>query len=361
MQELMEVQRQDNKVVGLVHHTSPFKPCKVQKLGKATIIRLPILGKFVFAPITFSGFWYLPALIKRLKPNAIHLHVPNTTAFILLFFPSARRTPWVVHWHADVIGDAPDWRLTLLYPVYRLFEKALLTQAVKIIVTSPDYLKTSVPLVGFEHKCQVIPLALKNASPAEKANKNADTKMRAALEVLCIGRFTYYKGHIHLLEAVRECIEAGLLIKLTLVGNGELLGQYKEWILNNDLTEQISIRTKLNDDELLCSLQRADLVCLPSIERTEAFGVVLLEAMRAAKPCICTDITGSGMSFVVEHEKTGLIVKASNSEAIQDALKKYAGNPELLLEHGLAGKKRFELLFDLDVVKKEWQKVYDSI
>lgn len=89
----MEVQREDNNVVGLVHHTSPFERSKVQKVGKAIIIRLSILGKFIFSPITLSGFYYIPSVIRRIKPNVLHLHVPNTTCFILLFSPRARRIP----------------------------------------------------------------------------------------------------------------------------------------------------------------------------------------------------------------------------------------------------------------------------
>ena len=40
------------------------------------------------------------------RPDLLHLHVPNTSAFWPLLFPSLRRMPWIVHWHADIPRDS---------------------------------------------------------------------------------------------------------------------------------------------------------------------------------------------------------------------------------------------------------------
>lgn len=65
---------------------------------------------------------WLKRVIRRERPIILHFHLPNTSAFWALAVPEARRLPWVVHWHADVVASDRDQRLKLAYPVYRPLE-----------------------------------------------------------------------------------------------------------------------------------------------------------------------------------------------------------------------------------------------
>ena len=67
---------------------------------------------------------------------------------------------------------------------------------------------------------------------------------------------------------------------------------------------------------------------LPSITRAEAFGYVQLEAMAAGKPVISTDVP-SGVSWVNEDMRTGLVVHAGDATALQTAIERVIGDPEL--------------------------------
>jgi rhamnosyl/mannosyltransferase len=69
-------------------------------------------------------------------------------------------------------------------------------------------------------------------------------------------------------------------------------------------------------------MRGCELFCLPSIERTEAFGIVLLEAMAMGKPCISTSIPGSGTGWVNRDGETGVVVKPDDVEGLAAAIMK---------------------------------------
>lgn len=97
------------------------------------------------------------------------------------------------------------------------------------------------------------------------------------------------------------------------------------------------------DKEALLELCPA--LVLPSYRRAEAFGVVLLEAMRASKPLISCEI-GSGMSYANQHEVTGLIVAPKDSGALAAAMTRLFNNPDTAQRMGKAGHARFREHFD---------------
>jgi rhamnosyl/mannosyltransferase len=128
-----------------------------------------------------------------------------------------------------------------------------------------------------------------------------------------VGRLTYYKGHRYLIEAIKDLPN----VRLELVGEGELRSDIEKQIQKLGLGERVKLLGRLSDHDVNRAIARCDILCLPSIERTEAFGVVILEAARLGKPALVSDVKGSGMSWVVEQHKTGWVVKAQSAETIR--------------------------------------------
>src|SRR5690606_16604154 len=116
------------------------------------------------------------------------------------------------------------------------------------------------------------------------------------LRILSVGRLTYYKGHEVLIRAAAALEEAEILT----AGRGERRKTLEDLILRLGVGGRVRLFGPASEDELGELLESCHCLCLPSIERTEAFGLVLLEAMRAGRPCVVTDVPGSGMSWVVE-------------------------------------------------------------
>ena len=147
-------------------------------------------------------------------------------------------------------------------------------------------------------------------------------------------------------------------ITLEIVGDGERRQELSRLIEHHQLGERVTLRGNLSDDELDQRLRASDCLCLPSIERSEAFGVVLLEAMARRKACVVTAVPGTGMSWVVEHEHTGLVVPPHDVEALAGALTHLAANRLQCETMGEAGLARFSEKFTIESSAVDFAQLY---
>ncbi len=323
-------------------------------------------GQLLYAPIS-PGF---PLLLKRLiterQPDLLHLHMPNVSAFWALLSPAARRLPWVVHWHADVPLDVSRRGVRAMYRLYRPFEQALLRRARAVIATSEPYRASSTALSAWLGKTAVIPLGLADSLAATaRGNELAvpatpalwPTADDANLRVLAVGRLSYYKGFDVLLRAVAQVPAASLL----LVGSGECEAQLKAIAHELGIEARVRFAGHVDDATLALAYREAQVFCLPSIERTEAFGMVLLEAMRARLPVIASAIPGSGVGYVVADGVSGMLVTPGDVGALAHALARMARDADLRARLGAGGETRWRAEFTLDRCANRVLDLYRSI
>jgi len=301
--------------------------------------RVPVQFNLVYAPMAMGFRRALRQAIDRLKPDLLHLHMPNNSALWALTLPAARKVPWVVHWHADVVVSNIKWSVALAYMLYRPFEQALLERAQQVFATSPPYLQHSNALRGWRDKCEVVPLGidLQTTPPAEPLETSLQWRPTTQLRLLSIGRLTYYKGFETLIRAAATLPGVELLI----AGGGELQETLQTEI-NSVTLAGTSPATRLvgavDDLQKHALLAQCDVFCLASRERTEAFGIVLLEAMQHAKPCLVTDLPGSGMPWVVSHAHCGLHVPYEDVDAWRSTIARLQHDPALRTRLGQAGR-----------------------
>lgn len=321
--------------------------------GKTIIYRVPCHGTLLYAPVSPSFPFALKKAILDFRPDILHFHVPNTSVFWALPLPAAGTLPWVVHWHADVVPSAIDRRMALAYQLYRPVEKLFLRRARAIITTSQPYLDTSSVLAGFRDKCRIVPLGL----DPDRLKKPDDTGLQWAetvwgqseKRILVIGRLTYYKGHDVMLDAATVLPDCRILI----VGNGERESNLQRRILSLGLSGKVSLLGFLPEADLHALISTCHCLCLPSVERTEAFGMVLLEAMRYGKPVVASDIPGSGIGWVVEEGVTGFLVRPGDPVQLAGSLRRIFDRPELKSQMGRAALQRFQEVFQIDHVARE--------
>jgi len=175
--------------------------------------------------------------------------------------------------------------------------------------------------------------------------------------VLAVGRLTYYKGFHFLIQAV-DCVED---VHVDLVGDGEQANELKQLVASLGLQKRVVLHGTTDDHELALLLARCDCLCLPSIERTEAFGMVLLEAMSFGKATVVSSVPGSGMSWVVDDGVTGLQVPPADPAALAGAFRQLATDRSKLRAMGQAGRQKFERLFDINHASEGVVDTYNDV
>lgn len=318
-------------------------------------------GHLIYAPVSPAFPRLLARAIAEFRPDALHIHVPNTSAFWALLSPAARRLPWIVHWHADIPLDSRRRALRLAYRVYRPWEQALLRRAHAIIATSHAYADSSVTLAPWRDKVRVIALGLPDAPP----DAEISTGMQwpgVGLRILAVGRLSYFKGFDVLLRALAHVPDASL----ALIGDGECDAALRAQACELGVQSRVNFIGRLDMDapgqaRLDAAYASADAFCLPSTERAESFGLVLLEAMRAGKPTIASAIQGSGVGFVVRDGETGLLVRPDDVDALAAAIQRLASDIGLRKRLGDAGRERFQGEFTLDRIVPQIADVYRQV
>ncbi|EGB13430.1 glycosyl transferase group 1 [Pseudodesulfovibrio mercurii] len=345
-----EQARQGHDVAVLCHQAHPWRATERSVSEGVVSVQARILCNVGFAPVSPLFPLHLRRLVREKRPEIIHLHLPNPAALYSGWFPAD--IPLVIHWHADADG-LPGRLYRSLYPVYGLFEAKCLSLADSVIATSPAYAASSRSLAHLRDKCVVVPLGLDLARYPEDAQLSRTQEPT----ILSVGRFAYYKGYETLVEAARMVPAARFVI----VGDGPLHGKISSMIRERGLADRVRLPGSLPDRELRVLLQLATLVCLPSVDRAEAFGLVQLEAMRYGVPLVSTAIPGSGVDWVNQDGVTGLVVPPGNAEALAHALQWVVDHEQTAEAMGKAGRLRLESHFTIERVTSALDNVYARV
>ena len=355
LEDLLLAQRAAGQAAFALVHA---RPADVKEVDRPWVRRVPVWREFAFAPLAPRFLAELHRAIIDWKPDYLHIHVPNLSPLIALFSRKARCLPWVVHWHADVVASPHSLLLRLLYPFYRPFERALLERAAVIVCTSQAYLDSSEPLQPFREKCVVIPLGLSAARFLSTIESTVTPTPWAAdrFRVLAVGRLTYYKGFDTLISAVAQCPN----VELRIVGDGPERKMLTAQIEHLALRDRVFLEGELDDAQCLERFASAQLFCLPSRERTEAFGLVLLEAMWHRLPILASALAGSGVLSVVRANQNGRLLPVDEPSAWRDGIQDMRAAPNQLKAMGETGRRMVETSFGIEAVERQLRAVVSS-
>ena len=288
--------------------------------------------------------------IRRPDADIVHIHLPNPTA-VLAYLASGHRGRLVVTYHSDTV------RQKLLGPLFAPFLHQALRRASAIIATSPDYRRTSPVLARYLDRCHVIPYGIA-VEQFERSDPAAVDKVRERYGerlILSVGRLVYYKGFEYLIRAMQQ-----VRGRLIIIGDGPLNQKLSQLVAELGLGDKVVLAGEIQNADVTPYYHAADLFALASVARSEAFGIVQIEAMAAGIPVVNTSLD-SGVPFVSLHNQTGLTVPPENPDALAAAINRLLDDESLRQSLGRAASLRARQEFSLETMTSRVLALYETV
>lgn len=298
--------------------------------------------------------------IMGLKTDIIHFHMPVLQNvifwFILYHLKLLKYKKMIITYHGAIVGY--DKYMKPFWGLYKYFYK----KADRIHVLSPTIIDSDDVLYNNRDRCRVIPFGI-DINRNESINNilingndiNAIAKGRKKL--LCMGRIVSWKGFHIAIEAMNYIENAILFI----AGDGPCLNEYKTIIENNNLSDKVVLLGKvIKEEEKDFLFSSVDIFILPTIRKSESFGIVQLEAMKYGKPVINTKL-GTGVNYVSIDNETGLTVEPGNVKQLVNAINELLNNDNLRIQYGENARKRVDDLFDINNIKPKYKHLYEEL
>ena len=297
-----------------------------------------------------------PGMISQLRRicqeyDIIHVHHPDPMACLALYL-SGYKGRVVLHWHSDIAKQR------FLLQLYRPLQHWLLKRADVVVGTSPVYMQESPHLAHWQHKVCCLPIGIEPVSPDKEAVEEIRSRYGGRHIIFSLGRLVPYKGYRYLIEAARYLGEDYVVL---IGGTGPLRDELQELIRHWGVTDRVKLLGRISEEDLPAYYGACSLFCLSSVQKTEAFGIVQIEAMSCGKPVVATRIPQSGVAWVNSDEESGLNVEPGDARALASALRRICEDEELGHRLSAGARERFQRLFHIDRMIDETINLYNQL
>lgn len=283
--------------------------CKVIRFnGHGRVLIVRAMAKIAATMIS-------PAMVRYLRRHCseydiIHVHHPDPMAALALFL-SGYKGRVFLHWHSDILSQKAFLML------YKPLQSWLIRRAEKVVGTTPVYVRDSPYLKKVQDKTTYIPIGIRPVEPEEAKVKEIKKLYKDKKIVFSLGRLVPYKGFEYLVQAARNLPDDYIVL---IGGKGPLDSKLRGMISAAGLEDKVKLLGFMAKEDVPAHFGACDVFVLSSVMKTEAFGIVQIEAMSCGKPVVATRIPESGVSWVNKHGYSGINVEIMDPEALSDAI-----------------------------------------
>jgi rhamnosyl/mannosyltransferase len=311
--------------------------------------RVPETVEIASCNIFFRGIAQFRRL--ALAADVVHYHFPWPWGDVLhALVPAQARCRHVVTYHSDIV------RQRLLALPYRPLMHRFLGSVDRIVATSQAYADSSPVLSRRLDRTCVIPLGMDSLRipPIEPRRRERWLAEVGEGFFFFVGVLRYYKA-LHVL--VRASAASGLPV--VIAGDGPEAARLHALAARIGAS-RVRFTGRIGDEDKWALFGLARAFVLPSDQRSEAFGVSLLEAMHFGLPMITAAI-GTGTGFVNVADLTGLHVQPGDPVALARAMERLAQDDALRARMGVAANERLSRCFGADAMVDAHIGLYEEL
>lgn len=317
--------------------------------------------------VTRSRSWFSPAScdiggidsIKRFQSlidwaDVINFHFPWPFFDILRLICNSRK-PSVLTYHSDIV------RQKFFSYLYKPLMIRTLRSMSSVVATSPTYVATSDVLKKYvaDEQLSIIPLGINDFSntPIDKSLEDEFLNRHGIKDkhyVLYLGALRYYKG-LHTLVQSAPDVQGTIVI----AGSGPQEALLKRIAAERSISNLLFLGMVSNQEKAIL-MKNCTAFVLPSHLRSEAFGMVLVEASMFGKPMVTCEI-GTGTTFVNQHNNTGFAVPPESPILLANALNKFLQDSTLAFDMGQAARLRYEEFFSGEALGAKYSNLYSEL
>ena len=330
---------------------------KVKKVNRDNIIEIIFPSELIIGTLALSIQYFQNLISNGNRFSIIHLQHPDPLSAMgaILVKIINRRTKIVITWHAEIYSN-----YKIFAPILLIIDLILFKLADKIIYFTPYHIKDSL-LAKFKfikNKIKQINYGIERPNISEKdiINKRSNNiSEKGIIKVLSIGRLVTYKGYEYSIQAIKNT-KSNVIYYI--IGTGPLKIKLKKLINELGLEKRVFLLGNLNDEEKNKYTYNSDILLFPSINKSEAFGIVQLEAMSYGIPIINT-MLNNGVNYLAPNN-IAVTCQIKKIDQLSDSINNLIKDKEKYNKLSLNSLNR-SYLFVADKMRKEHYKIYNEI
>ena len=335
-----------------------FYPYRYEKLayGSGILFNLKKYPYALFSVIPFIVAEFLGTfrIITKNNISLIHTHWLIPQGFIGALMRCFFHIPHIATVHGSDLNILKNFKI--LFPLTQFIIKNS-----DMITVNSTYMKKQLELLAPDcsTKNRVIPMGIDPSKFQGPILPDIKNKYKTSHIVLSVGRLIDWKGTIHLINAMPDVIRHYPDTQLLIAGSGPEQDTLIQKVRELDLENNVTFLGIVPNEELSSYYHSADVFVLPSINKdgkTEALGVVLLEAMASGCPVIGSNV--GGIPDIIADGENGFLVPEQRPDVLAERIVQMLSEDVLKEKFRKNGLMRVRESFSWEIISKHFSEIY---